>query len=151
MVWITEKSIIRNAPNIFVGVVVVVVVVANVVGVAAAAAVIIIATVPWSVAIWFAPVPRAVSFRSCKPILDPLFYFSIGYLSPVIFRQLDAILAAQIIARVYGPGEYPDEVGAERLVKVPARGGSEGDGGKLVVEGVEDIGPVDGLYNGGKG
>ena len=36
------------------------------------------------------------------------------------------------------------------MVKIPAWRGSEENGGELVVKGVEDIGPVDGLYEEGK-
>ena len=50
----------------------------------------------------------------------------------------------------YGPGKNPEKVGTESLIEVPARGGSEENSGKLVIEGIEDIGPVDGLYDGGK-
>lgn len=44
------------------------------------------------------------------------------------------------------PGKNPEEVRAEGLVEVPARGGCEENGGELVGEGVEDVAPVYGLY-----
>jgi len=47
-----------------------------------------------------------------------------------------------------GPGEHPEEVGAKRLVEVPAGGGGEEDGGELIGEGVEDVAPVDCLGEG---
>jgi len=43
------------------------------------------------------------------------------------------------------PGHHPREVGAEGLVEEPARDGGEQDGGELVVEGVKDVAPVNGL------
>ena len=42
----------------------------------------------------------------------------------------------------YGPGEHPEEVGAEGLVEVPAGDGGEKDGCELIVEGVEDVAPI---------
>jgi hypothetical protein len=42
-----------------------------------------------------------------------------------------------------GPGKKPEDIGAETLVKVPARHGCEKNSGKLVREGKKDKGPVD--------
>jgi hypothetical protein len=50
----------------------------------------------------------------------------------------------------YSPRQKPEEIGAEALVEVPARGGCEENSGKLVVEGEEDKRPVDGLYDWGE-
>lgn len=41
------------------------------------------------------------------------------------------------------PGEDPEKVGPEGLVEVPAGAGGEEDGGQLVLDGVEDVAPVD--------
>jgi hypothetical protein len=46
-----------------------------------------------------------------------------------------------------GPGEHPEEIGAEGLVEVPAGDGGEEDGCELVVQGVEDVAPVNCLWD----